>query len=210
MRECGRSMVEMLGVLAIIGVLSVGAISGYSKAMMKYKLNKQNEQTNTIINALFRYQNDLRLSPYVENSLQQTELIPILKKLGEIPKEMYISNNETYVNDAFNTKCHAYHRTQNNGEYIAYRCILERGEYAFKICQNLYNIAKEWRQNISYISTVAYQGENYNDTARYYGDQFCSNSMNCLKNLTLNDLDQVCRVEKNSDHYSIAIVIMNK
>ena len=36
----GRSMVEMLGVLAIIGVLSVGAIAGYSKAMMKYKLNK--------------------------------------------------------------------------------------------------------------------------------------------------------------------------
>ena len=30
----GRSMVEMLGVLAIIGVLSVGAIAGYSKAMM--------------------------------------------------------------------------------------------------------------------------------------------------------------------------------
>ena len=33
--SAGRSMVEMLGVLAIIGVLSVGAIAGYSKAMMK-------------------------------------------------------------------------------------------------------------------------------------------------------------------------------
>ena len=33
-------MVEMLGVLAIIGVLSVGAIAGYSKAMFKYKMNK--------------------------------------------------------------------------------------------------------------------------------------------------------------------------
>ena len=39
--SAGRSMVEMLGVLAIIGVLSVGAIAGYSKAMTKYKLNKQ-------------------------------------------------------------------------------------------------------------------------------------------------------------------------
>ncbi len=36
----GRSMVEMLGVLAIIGVLSIGAIAGYSKAMFKYKMNK--------------------------------------------------------------------------------------------------------------------------------------------------------------------------
>ena len=35
-RMCaGRSMVEMLGVLAIIGVLSVGAVAGYSKAMIK-------------------------------------------------------------------------------------------------------------------------------------------------------------------------------
>ena len=50
----GRSMVEMLGVLAIIGVLSVGAIAGYSKAMMKYKLNKQAEQLNTIVNAVAR------------------------------------------------------------------------------------------------------------------------------------------------------------
>ena len=36
----GRSMIEMLGVLAIIGVLSVGGIAGYSKAMEKYKINK--------------------------------------------------------------------------------------------------------------------------------------------------------------------------
>ena len=39
--ENGRSVVEMLGVLAIIGVLSVGAIAGYSKAMFKHKLNRQ-------------------------------------------------------------------------------------------------------------------------------------------------------------------------
>ena len=50
MRECGRSMVEMLGVLAIIGVLSVGAIAGYSKAMMKYKLNKHAESFNLLLN----------------------------------------------------------------------------------------------------------------------------------------------------------------
>ena len=38
--QSGRSMVEMLGVLAIIGVLSVGGIAGYSKAMFKYKMSK--------------------------------------------------------------------------------------------------------------------------------------------------------------------------
>ena len=37
--ESGRSMVEMLGVLAIIGVLSVGGIAGYSLAMRRHRAN---------------------------------------------------------------------------------------------------------------------------------------------------------------------------
>jgi len=38
--ESGRSMVEMLGVLAIIGVLSVGGIAGYRMAMNKHHANE--------------------------------------------------------------------------------------------------------------------------------------------------------------------------
>jgi type II secretory pathway pseudopilin PulG len=45
----GRSMVEMLGVLAIIGVLSVGGISGYSKAMAKFKLTKAQDQISMLL-----------------------------------------------------------------------------------------------------------------------------------------------------------------
>ena len=39
-KEQGRSMVEMLGVLAIIGVLSIGGIAGYTMAMNRYKANQ--------------------------------------------------------------------------------------------------------------------------------------------------------------------------
>ena len=45
----GRSMIEMLGVLAIIGVLSVGGIAGYSKAMEKFKINKATEEYNYMV-----------------------------------------------------------------------------------------------------------------------------------------------------------------
>ena len=38
--ENGRSMVEMLGVLAIVGVLSIGGITGYSYGMDKYRANE--------------------------------------------------------------------------------------------------------------------------------------------------------------------------
>ena len=47
--QSGRSMVEMLGVLAIIGVLSVGGISGYSKAMAKFKLTKAQDQLSMML-----------------------------------------------------------------------------------------------------------------------------------------------------------------
>ena len=42
--QSGRSMVEMLGVLAVIGLLSVAGIAGYSIAMRSYR-------TNEIVNA---------------------------------------------------------------------------------------------------------------------------------------------------------------
>ena len=51
-KQSGRSMIEMLGVLAIVGVLSVGGIAGYSKAMQKYRTNKTIEQVTQIINGV--------------------------------------------------------------------------------------------------------------------------------------------------------------
>ena len=63
----GRSMVEMLGVLAIIGVLSVGAITSYQKAMFKHKLNKYAENVSLMFFNLYdlkKEDNDLSdLSP---------------------------------------------------------------------------------------------------------------------------------------------------
>ena len=47
--QSGRSMIEMLGVLAIVGVLSVGGIAGYSKAMTKFKINKSIDQISHIV-----------------------------------------------------------------------------------------------------------------------------------------------------------------
>ena len=38
--ESGRSMVEMLGVLAIIGVLSIGGIAGYTLSMRRHRANQ--------------------------------------------------------------------------------------------------------------------------------------------------------------------------
>ena len=76
----GRSMVEMLGVLAIIGVLSVGGIAGYSKAMTKFKINKSMDQISMLvanIRTLFSGQRNY-------SGLDNTNAI----KFGIIPGEM--------------------------------------------------------------------------------------------------------------------------
>ena len=46
--QSGRSMIEMLGVLAIVGVLSAGGIAGYSMAMQSYKASALMEKVNLI------------------------------------------------------------------------------------------------------------------------------------------------------------------
>jgi len=79
--EQGRSMIEMLGVLAIVGVLSVGGIAGYSKAMNKFKTNKVIDQINMIstnIRTLYSSQRNY-------NGLNNI----IAVKTGVVPAEMY-------------------------------------------------------------------------------------------------------------------------
>ena len=47
--QSGRSMVEMFGVLAIIGMLSIGGIAAYTKAMRRHNVNATAEIFNDII-----------------------------------------------------------------------------------------------------------------------------------------------------------------
>lgn len=46
---CGRSMVEMLGVLFIVGVLSTGGIAGYVTASRNLRLNDLKDEISTIV-----------------------------------------------------------------------------------------------------------------------------------------------------------------
>lgn len=92
--EQGRSMIEMLGVLAIVGVLSVGGIAGYSKAMNKFKTNKAIDQVNmigTAIRTLYSSQKDY-------NGLDNE----LAKKAGVIPAEMYSTASDSKITNAFN------------------------------------------------------------------------------------------------------------
>lgn len=86
----GRSMVEMLGVLAIIGVLSVGGIAGYSKAMEKYKINKTIEQINTIATGV--------RTTFMSQGNYDGLNIPVAHNAGIIPDEMWNEDDDAAYN----------------------------------------------------------------------------------------------------------------
>ena len=202
----GRSMVEMLGVLAIIGVLSVGAISGYGKAMFKYKLNKQTEQLNQVIGTIVRYKSSLTINPNSADApMSDYQLVPLLKKLGEIPKEMYTSDN-IYIKDTFGTVYYIYNRNTENNLVILRTNSLDRNENSFQICKNLYILAKEWHKELNAILVVAYRGENYADKGWYCGDNNEINICYKITDLKLTDLDDICRTAaEEQGHYSIVL-----
>ena len=93
--ESGRSMVEMLGVLAIIGVLSVGGIAGYSKAMNKYKINKTTDQVSMLVanlRTLFSTQGNY-------DGLDNAAAV----NFGVVPEDMVTkSGTSTTLKNAFN------------------------------------------------------------------------------------------------------------
>ena len=75
--ENGRSMVEMLGVLAIIGVLSAGGLAGYSKAMFKHKLNNTMEQISMLVtNIRTHYGTQKNYATLTEAQLASLGVIP--------------------------------------------------------------------------------------------------------------------------------------
>ncbi len=77
----GRSMVEMLGVLAIIGVLSIGGIAGYSKAMEKYNTNK-------LVDQFFMILHNLTTAVAAGQPVTQLANNSVVDALGILPKEM--------------------------------------------------------------------------------------------------------------------------
>lgn len=95
----GRSMVEMLGVLAIIGVLSVGGISGYSKAMAKFKLTKAQDQISMLLmNVRTAFATSPSYSGLANNSAREYNIAP---------SDMFGSDENT-LNNAFGGNAYVY------------------------------------------------------------------------------------------------------
>ena len=177
-------MLEMLGVLAIIGVLSVGGIAGYSKAMWMYKSNKQTEQFGTILRALIYNRDQFKVNDGSEDIFY---IVPLLKAMGEIPDEMNVSGNVNVVRDAFGLHYTIYHHSTN---YVGISTSTTNSDDSINICKNMYTIAQRFSSDI-YLMEIQ-QGPLY--TSHVYGDKYCTLGRRCLKDLKPSDLQELCNV----------------
>ena len=187
---CGRSMVEMLGVLAIIGVLSVGAIAGYSKAMMKYKLNKQIEQISTVLNNALLYVGEF-------NAASGSIVVPLIK-LGAIPENMiHGTNDNPTLFDVFNNRLSVNYYIDGNIRFYAIQYVIDNSNYNLDVCRNVVTAVKENASDLWHINMYkTLEDGATNIEGQTYGDRYCNPSdpdKPCLRHMGIMEIDNFCR-----------------
>ncbi len=196
--QSGRSMVEMLGVLAIIGVLSVGAIAGYSKAMFKYKLNKHAESFNILLNNAIQLQPDLDRTVKAGGHFRAD----FFHKANLIPDGMTYKNNHIYDVFMGSYEIMYYSSKLSDGhpytEYLIEYDIERSGNSAtsrsIEICRNMLTVAKENAADLAFIQMRSGKN-NINgdyDESRIYGNKRCTGNFTCLRNMGVKDTDDFC------------------
>ena len=188
----GRSMIEMLGVLAIIGVLSVGGIAGYSKAMEKWKINKMAEEYSYLMHGLLGHLTEFQNLP------ENTGLVDTSFAMGIIP-DTWKKVNYLHVTDTFGNTVKPYVR--NNRLIIDFYLggistnsdnIAATQGFSKRTCETLMrDVVAQLHYSVSFV--WIYLSNNPATPSKYFqGDSRCSQGLHCLSEITLSDIHEAC------------------
>lgn len=125
--ESGRSMIEMLGVLAIMGVLTVGAIGLISTAMRTQKRNTVNEEVLQMVTGVRQLLGEYDDFSHIDNTT-------IFGAIGMSAKNPYGGTYELAVDPA------------NSRQFVVTINGLSQGD-----CE--YFITKAWSDSVGYLTT---------------------------------------------------------
>jgi len=206
-------MVEMLGVLAIIGVLSVGAIAGYSQAMFKYKLNKNIEQLSIFSMSVLEHYSGLEQGDDNTSAF----IAGVAEALNIVPDGMKVSY--PYIVDIFGNRFRPYIRNGSRRfviEYYFNESGYFNGESEFTIntslCPYLLTDFVRPYSNILYY-TFIFRGEGKPSGSIWYGDKRCTNAdRKCLNNMTRDDVYAMCHecIENSTCSLNIEFDVANE
>ena len=189
--QYGRSMIEMLGVLSIIAVLTVGGIAGYSKAMEKWKVNKISEEYSFVLHGLIEHLDSLKYINSTSNTfglvdtLQASAITPTSwKKIDNL--RIYDSNGNPIAifsrNNilGFSVNIGGY-RKNDDGKTLA-------EGFSKQTCLALFNnvfypLHSAVRNVYLYVQP---------DVEEFWGDSYCSDGLQCLRDVTLAKMNKAC------------------
>ena len=200
-RQCGRSMIEMLGVLAIIAVLTAGGVVGFNKAMSAYHWNMALGQWDTLINVVVKYKSQLHINDPKQLEIDTLSLLPILDATGELPDNMTVENCETsklncYVVDAMGNRIRVYN---HNTGYVGIGYLISQNNV--EACRLFMTMANSYHNTVDIIQFYTNDRIDDPDTAKnihFYGDRYCygNNTSICLKDLSVSRINEICKDNK--------------
>lgn len=195
----GRSMIEMLGVLAIIAALTAGGLVGFNKAMAAYHWNMALGQWDTLINVVVKYKSQLHINDGSQQDL--LSLLPIFEATGELPDSMFVENCGTtkrncYVVDTMGNKIRVYN---HNTGYIGIGYLISQNNV--EACRLFMTMAKSYHNTVDIIQFYTNDRIDDLNTAKnihFYGDRYCygNNTSICLKDLSVSRINEICKDNK--------------
>ena len=204
----GRSMIEMLGVLAIIAILTVGGIAGYSKAMEKFKLNKAISEYSMLIFGMQDYIESIQKYTIDEPHIGAVQ---IAEAANLIPQAWEIQSNYGLL-DVYGNRLQIYidksPRHLIIDFYLQGMTKAETNQYtqtfSGKLCMELFNNIIIPLNNTIYEAHI-FRSKSGNGK-NFSGKTSCSSNKTCIKDMTLNDVHNACNYCTAEDNCAIVLV----
>ncbi|MCI7421567.1 MAG: hypothetical protein MSS98_07905 [Alphaproteobacteria bacterium] len=191
----GRSMIEMLGVLAIIAVLTVGGIAGYSKAMEKFKVNKAISEYSYLIQGLMEHLTEIQKMSNIQEGDVHHGLINVVQATNLVPETWKNAGNQAddKMIDPYGNVIQIFSRYERLviDMYLGGYSDLDDGTQASlsfspKFCSAL------MQDVVQPLSSVLYYAWFTNGNYYFYGDKHCRSGSKCIRDLKLSDINRAC------------------
>ena len=187
MTEKGRSMVEMLGVLAIVGVLSAGAMAGYSKAMQMHKMNRFTDDFNYFLGHAMSFSVDAAM--YTDGS-GSMHFSSAASSLGLLNGALKLDDNKIY--DAFQNFFIFYYVPSD--EYYRVRYTLVQNDQSRALCEQLLKIGQGYSLNLSKMMIRNTDSDSNVSDNSIWGDSSCTSDRICLAKIGVQEMNSACSV----------------
>ena len=185
--QLGRSMIEMLGVLAIIGVLSVGGIAGYSKAMEKFKVNKAISEYSLLIFGILEHLDDLR--PTACDNTNFCGLASYYQAANLLPGNWIVAD-DAHISDSNGNMIFTFVRNKRIGFDLYLGAATGSSKFPQKLCKELFtNLVKPLHSSLYHAGIWG----NVNGGNYLYGDNICqTDGLKCLRDISLSEINSLC------------------